>query len=95
MTCRSSWTSGQLPTRRSTTDRGAGDRRVRRRCPPGRGEAVGKTPAELRQLAEEADYLAERVYGKSVQDDAEFKRVERFRQRAKVFRQFADGLAGR
>jgi hypothetical protein len=58
-------------------------------------EAAGKSRADLLRLADEADYLADRVYGKSVQNDAEFKRVERFQQRAKAFRQLAAARVSR
>lgn len=43
----------------------------------------------MRQLSEEAEYLADRVYGKSVQNDEELKRVERFHRRAEAFRELA------
>jgi hypothetical protein len=66
----------RLTAAAETVESGGGVRQVE-------AQAASKTRAELRQLAEEADYLAARVYGESVQDDAEFKRVERFRQRAK------------
>ncbi|MFJ7023518.1 MULTISPECIES: hypothetical protein [unclassified Streptomyces] len=65
-----------------------------------RQEAAGKTPAELRKMAEDADYMARRVYGKVVENDNDMHRIEATEQRAKVWAKLADdietitGLAG-
>ncbi|MFJ6722238.1 hypothetical protein [Streptomyces sp. NPDC091259] len=65
-----------------------------------RAAAEGKTPAELRKMAEDADYMARRVYGKVVDSDEDVRRVEATEQRAKVWAKLADdieavtGLAG-
>ncbi len=57
-----------------------------------RQEAAGKTPAELREMAEHADYMARRVYGKVVENDNDVHRIEATEQRAKVWAKLADDI---
>ncbi|MEV8590876.1 hypothetical protein AB0424_28450 [Streptomyces sp. NPDC051180] len=57
-----------------------------------RAEAEGKTPAELREMAEHADYMARRVYGKVVQNDEDVRRIEAAEQRARVWAKLADDI---
>ncbi|MFF2088583.1 hypothetical protein ACFVVM_32770 [Nocardia sp. NPDC058176] len=48
------------------------------------------TAEQLRELAAEDDYMASRVYGKTVETDEDAKRVERLHHRATVLRDLAD-----
>jgi hypothetical protein len=54
-----------------------------------------KTPAQLREAADQASYMAERVYGKAVENDDDYRRIERARHQATVLRQLADDLEAR
>jgi hypothetical protein len=55
----------------------------------------GKSPAELRQAAELADYMADRVYGRAVENDEDFKRIEHARHEARTLRELAGDLEAR
>lgn len=57
-----------------------------------RAAAEGKTPSELRKMAEDADYMARRVYGKVVDSDEDVRRIEATEQRAKVWAKLADDI---
>ncbi|MFI5752457.1 hypothetical protein ACIBBE_42925 [Streptomyces sp. NPDC051644] len=57
-----------------------------------RQEAAGRTPAELRKMAEDADHMARRVYGKVVETDEDVRRIEATEQRAKVWAKLADDI---
>lgn len=58
-----------------------------------RTEAKGKTSAELRAMAEHADYMATRVYGKVVDTDDDVRRIETTKHQAKVWAALADEKA--
>ncbi|GHJ98150.1 hypothetical protein SNE510_76690 [Streptomyces sp. NE5-10] len=55
-----------------------------------RETAAGKSPAELREMAEHAEYMARRVYGKVVESDADVRRIETTEQQAKTWAFLAD-----
>jgi hypothetical protein len=57
-----------------------------------RAQARGKTPAELRAMAEHADYMATRVYGKVAESDDDVRRIEATEHRAKVWAALADEI---
>ncbi|MFI2764886.1 hypothetical protein ACH5A3_39660 [Streptomyces echinatus] len=57
-----------------------------------RQEAAGKTPDELRKMAEDTGHLARRVYGKVVESDEDVRRIEATEQRAKVWARLADDI---
>ncbi|MFE5518340.1 hypothetical protein ACFQ9Q_11510 [Streptomyces virginiae] len=57
-----------------------------------RAAAEGKTPSELRKMAEDADHMARRVYGKVVENDEDVRRIEATEQRAKVWAKLADDI---
>lgn len=59
-----------------------------------RKEYAGKDPAVLRQKADEADYMANRVYGKAVDSDQDCKRIEYAEHEAKTLRAMADETEG-
>ncbi|MGW4241222.1 hypothetical protein [Nocardia sp. NPDC004722] len=50
----------------------------------------GMTVAQMRALADEDDYMADRVYGKVVQNADDAKRIERVAHRATILRALAD-----
>lgn len=52
-------------------------------------EAAGKSPAELREMAEKARYLARRVYGKVVEGAEDVIRIEASEQHAHVWDELA------
>ena len=51
-----------------------------------RAEYSEASVSELRAAADTADYMADRVYGRSVETDRDLKRIERTRHRAKILR---------
>lgn len=53
---------------------------------------AGTDPAVLRQKADEADYMASRVYGKAVDNDQDYKRIEYAEHEARTLRAMASEI---